>query len=86
MHARLMSTSQWQQDTNWTREAEAAGILELGAFVKCLRGTGAHQRLQVSRALADTLSVPGTPVFVSLRGVHRGLASASELLALAAHK
>jgi protein-disulfide isomerase len=82
MHARLMSTSIWQRDSNWTREASAAGVEDLRAFGECMKGTAAMRRLSRERALADSIGVQGTPLFVSRETIHRGVASSADLLAL----
>lgn len=82
MHARLMTTSTWQQDTNWTRDAEAAGVADLHKFAECVHGTEVRRRLEVARALADSLGIRGTPMFVTRGATHRGTASTAELLTL----
>jgi len=82
MHARLMGTNTWESDTNWTREAKAAGVVDLPAFDACTHGSAVRTRLAHERALADSLGVYATPTFVSRQGVHHGVASAAELAAL----
>lgn len=83
LHARLMATTEWQRDTNWVREAKAAGVVDLRAFVVCLKGSDVRRRLERMRTLADSVGVRGTPMFVARVGIHRGVASNAELLALA---
>jgi len=82
-HARLMKTTEWQQDTNWVREAKAAGVADLRAFGVCLKSSDIRRRLERIRTLADSVGVHGTPMFVARRGIHRGVASNADLLALA---
>jgi protein-disulfide isomerase len=85
MHARLMSTVTWQSDTNWVREAKAAGVTDVLGFERCLRGADVKSRLARGRALADRFGVQGTPMFVSKQALHRGGATAAELLSLNRH-
>ena len=86
MHARLMSTTEWQLDSNWLREANAAGISNLTEFRKCLGEPAVRHRLDQQRDLAEKLGIHGTPMFVSRVAVHRGAASMSQLLALGRRK
>ena len=85
-HERLMTTMQWQQDTDWVREAKAAGVADLQAFEACLKGSEIRHRLDRIRKLADSVGVHGTPMFVARTGIHRGLASNAEILDLARRK
>ena len=82
MHAQLMNTTDWQRDTAWTREAKAAGVLDLTSFAACMRSDSAKNRLAQQKAMAETLGVTGTPVFFSRSAMHRGVASKNDLLAL----
>lgn len=83
MHDRLMTTKVWQRDTNWVREARAAGIVDTAAFMVCVRDPATTARLQQQRQIADRLVVTGTPMFVSTDAVHRGVGSMADLRALA---
>lgn len=82
MHALLMSSTDWEEDSNWPREAKAAGVADLRSFGACIHGPAVRGRLARERALADSLGVRGTPTFVSRGGFHRGTATTAELLAL----
>jgi 2-hydroxychromene-2-carboxylate isomerase len=82
MHALLMSSTDWEKDSNWAREAKAAGVADLHSFEECVRGRAVRVRLARERALADSLGMRGTPTFVSREGFHRGIATTAELFAL----
>jgi protein-disulfide isomerase len=82
MHARLMSTVAWQKDSDWVREATAAGIADTLGFERCIHSGGVRARLARERALADRFGMQGTPMFVSKAALHRGTATAAELLSL----
>jgi protein-disulfide isomerase len=86
LHAQLMQTDLWQKDEDWLREAGAAGVIEIEQFGACVTGEDARKRLLFQTELADSLLVTGTPTFVSLSGVHRGVASLSQLLELAGRR
>lgn len=83
MHARLFGDSRWQSDTNWSREAAAAGVPNLQRFSECLRDSSTERRLQADMALGRDLVVRGTPTFFSRSEGIRGLASESALVRLA---
>ncbi len=82
MHARLMGSTDWQRDSNWMREAGLAGVPDLRAFERCIRGNSVKARLAREHALADSLGMTGTPTFVSKEAFHRGSATRAELVAL----
>lgn len=82
MHARLMNSTEWQRDSNWTREAKAAGVVNLQEFAACLTGPAVRGRLAYERALADSLGVRGTPTFVSRKATRSGVSSVAELITL----
>ena len=82
MHKQLMTSTQWQRDSNWVREAKAAGVVDLAAFSECLRGQRVQLRLARQRTFVDSLKVTATPTFVSPRGVHRGVPTVQRLLEL----
>jgi protein-disulfide isomerase len=85
MHARLMGTIAWQSDTNWVREAMAAGINDTLGFVRCIHGKDVKSRLARGRTLADRFGMQGTPMFVSKDALRRGASSTADLLALDHH-
>lgn len=65
MHDRLFHTTQWQSDTNWMREASAAGVRHLARFSSCLQSEATSNRLNGDIELGKRLGVTGTPTFVS---------------------
>ena len=82
MHAVLMGSTDWPADSDWVREAKAAGVADLYSFGACVRGQAVKARLARERALVDSFGIRGTPTFVSKAGYHRGTATMAELLAL----
>lgn len=72
MHTQLMGSTEWQRDSNWVREAQAAGVTDLARFHDCLDSPSTHAALAKHRALAESLAVDVTPAFVSPRHFHRG--------------
>lgn len=65
MHRRLFETTAWEQDSNWTREANAAGVPDLGRFRGCLASAAVTGQIQADMALGRKLGVTGTPTFIS---------------------
>ena len=86
MHRQLMTTSVWQKDSNWTREAVAAGVRDTAAFHNCLSGSAVQDRLAHELSLADSVGARGTPYFVSRNALHRGTITTTDLLAMASKK
>jgi protein-disulfide isomerase len=72
MHARLMTTKLWQRDSNWTREATAAGVTDLRAFGTCLTSQEARARIDRDLEFAEKLRLDATPAFISQRGTAMG--------------
>jgi protein-disulfide isomerase len=83
MHKRLMGTVEWQKDSNWTREAAAAGIDDLKKFNKCLSSDATRKRFLEHRSLVDSLHISGTPSFISSKGYRVGAIDAAGLLEFA---
>ena len=83
MHGRLMNTTDWQKDGDWTREAQFAAIPDLSRFAVCMGSKSVELRLAQQRAMADSLKAMATPMFFSMKGVHRGVITLSELRDLA---
>lgn len=79
MHDRLFRTSQWQTDTNWVREAVAAGVSDTALFKTCLRNPQTRARLEEDKAWAKRLGIRATPSFVNRGGVYPGLVTQTEL-------
>lgn len=82
MHRHLITTEAWLTDVDWRREAVSAGVTDVDTFMICLEGSGATARLATQRALADSIGVSGTPMFVTRAGVHRGAGTLDDLLRL----
>lgn len=79
----LMSTSDWMDNTDWSRLAHDAGIPNLLRFEECLDAPGTAHELARHLAVARDIGITGTPAFVSHGGVHRGVATLEELVQLA---
>lgn len=69
MHRRLFETTEWQQDPNWLREAESAGVDDLEEFSRCLGDDAAAARLADDMELGRRLGISGTPTFVHEQGL-----------------
>lgn len=82
MHWTLLTSPAWRQDSNWAREGSSAGIADSSAFVACISSAETERRLADQIRWADTLGATGTPMFVSRRGVHRGVPTKAILLKL----
>ena len=78
-HRRLMTTTKWQADTSWIREASMAGVRDTARFEACLHDPYTSARLEQHLRLARQAKVSGTPTFVSKTGVHAGPATMSQL-------
>lgn len=83
MHDRLLLTTEWQPELDWLHEARAVGITDTMRFRECLTSESTTSRLAEDKAFADSLGLRGTPAFVFQRGVHSGVASLDELVAMA---
>lgn len=83
MHDRLMNSVEWQTDSNWIRDARAAGVQDLARFQECLQGSRVRERLSLQRALADSLFASVTPTFLARGEVARGVVTKNALLELA---
>lgn len=79
MHRRLMETNVWERDSNWRREASAAGVTDLDAFESCMLLPGIWEQLHVQHDLVKSIFVGATPTFVA--GTHhiQGTLSLSRL-------
>ena len=78
MHHRLMTTDKWQRDSDWVREAVAAGITQRAQFVSCLRSPSTTRRLERDMAAAKRMGVTGTPTFFTREMSHVGTASPAD--------
>ncbi len=83
MHRALMTTSDWQKDADWMREASRAGVGDLSAFQACIDSRAARARVEAHMALAVAAGIDGTPMFATKSAVHRGALSALTLDSLA---
>jgi protein-disulfide isomerase len=66
-----MTTTAWQRDKNWMREAQAAGVPDTVAFAVCVVGRAGADRIERTMALADSLGVTATPWFLGKSGAFR---------------
>ena len=82
MHARLFTTELWQADTNWLREAVAAGVRDTLVFRACLGDSATATRIDTDIALGRSLGVEGTPTFFSSRLRRSGFTAESTLVSL----
>lgn len=79
LHRRLFTTTEWQADTNWVREAIAAGVADTAAFMECQHGAYADSILAADIAVARLLHVSGTPTIITASGMRIGVVSDAEL-------
>jgi protein-disulfide isomerase len=63
MHRQLFSSIRWQLDTNWVREAAAAGVPDLAEFAACIGSSWPLRRLQHDISIGRAAGVVGTPAF-----------------------
>lgn len=75
----LFSTTAWEADTNWTREAHAAGVPDLKAFATCLASPETVARLNADLALGQKLGIAATPTLFVKGGLHTGAMTVQEL-------
>jgi len=83
MHHHLMTTNEWQTDTNWVAAARLVGIPDQSLFADCLSRRSTTLRLDRDRRLADTLHVLGTPAFFTSTKGYRGFLAYAELIKIA---
>jgi hypothetical protein len=82
LHLALMRSSDWSAAPDWTALARTAGHLDTSRFTSCIRSEEPRERLDRNVQLAKGLEVSGTPTYIGTRGVVRGLATLSQLLAI----
>lgn len=82
MHQALMSTQEWQSDTNWRDLAASINVADLSAFDSCLRSQEVTARLKRGAELAAALGGTATPTFVTPNGRAIGQQDPSALDAL----
>jgi protein-disulfide isomerase len=83
MHALLMRTSTWQDDSNWAQLALQAGVPDTVRYLKCRATVRVSERLMAVAAYAESLQVVGTPTLYSQMGRINGELTAETLRALA---
>lgn len=83
MNHLLMSTSDWMENTDWSRLARDAGVPDLLRFEECLDAPSTAHELARHVTIARDIGVTGTPAFVSHGGIRRGVATLEELEQLA---
>lgn len=79
---RFFQNTEWQRDTNWTREASLAGVDTVG-FVECMRSKKTSERLAEDKRIAVKLGITGTPSFVGKSRIFVGVRSDSALAEMA---
>lgn len=81
MHKYLFSTDEWYEaDTGWENAIAASGIEDPVRFVECLYNDSTTRRLARDSSIAARWGVTGTPTYVSLGGMRRGVTNVEELL------
>lgn len=65
MHRDLMTSDQWERDTNWVREATAAGVSNLDRFAHCLASPETEARVRHDAELGEAIGAVGTPTFAT---------------------
>jgi protein-disulfide isomerase len=65
VHHRLMTTTDWQRDSNWVALAVASGLPDSVRFKQCLRSSEAAALLNTDMRLGTSLRVSGTPTFLT---------------------
>lgn len=83
-HERLVSTTEWQTDGDWGREAHEASIADTTRLLRCMRDSSSAAVLAAHRTMALKLSVRLTPTFLGAGGRIEGVPTFSALLDLAA--
>jgi protein-disulfide isomerase len=73
MHNQLMKSEAWMVDSNWVREAEAAGVPNLAAFGKCRSSPETTARIAADAEMAAKLGIRGTPSFIAKGTRYPGL-------------
>lgn len=82
MHHQLFTENEWEKDTNWVREAKAAGVPDITAFQACLQSEKTTARLSADMKLAESLGIKGTPTYVAHKGLRQGIITDDVLRAL----
>lgn len=72
MHARLMSTTEWERSGNWIAEASAIGITDTLSFSQCLKDSSTATRIRNDKDLGVRLGIRATPTFVHRGGMKIG--------------
>lgn len=82
-HDALMEDETWLESSRWTDFAIHIGILDTGIadFERCLDSQVAVRRLEDDMTLAESLGIEGTPTFVTVNGIYRGIRGFSDALA-----
>ncbi|MDB4873928.1 MAG: thioredoxin domain protein [Gemmatimonadetes bacterium] len=73
MHHQLFADNTWEKDTNWVREATAAGVPDIPAFEACRHSEKTTARLNADMKLAEGLGIKGTPTYVARNGLRQGI-------------
>jgi len=79
MARRLFQHTEWQRDSNWVREALAAGVSDTMAFRNCLQAESTTQKLKSDKTLANEMGVRGTPTFATPHKLIAGFLTQEQL-------
>ena len=82
LHTWFFETSDWRTIPEWSREADAAQLPDIAAFVSCIGSERARARVAADLALAQRLKIRGTPALVTKNKIVRGTLSADALRVL----
>lgn len=83
MHRRLMTSTTWRDNAHWAREALDAGIKDTTEFRTCMLRRPTARRFERNRELVESLSLKGTPTFLTKRNIVFGGIGADRLQAIA---
>jgi protein-disulfide isomerase len=86
MHHLLMTTDEWQKDTNWVGLAERVGVPDTGTFRRCINGAETRARIEADGELAKRLKIEGTPAFFAQSRTHIGGFSMAALQKFASYE
>jgi len=83
VHDYLMTSSAWQQDSNWSALPELAGLYADSRFELCLTDQATVATLERHKSLGDGLRIQGTPTLVSQSAFFSRVVSAHDIQGMA---
>lgn len=86
MHRELMTTTRWQADSDWVREAALSGVSDIKHFRTCLTDSATSRLLRTQIDMGRELGVTGTPTFAMRTRIYDGVISPDSLFAMASAK